>query len=242
VNKDGWSFNGEGYEGQGSDNGKIGNVIPDVRGTKFLKELYFKHDPDYSGRYTVPTFWDTKTEKVVNNESSEIIRFLNTEFDDLIEDKYKGVTYYPEDLRKEIDELNEWIYPSQLLASLECSKTDLRPSAVNNGVYRSGFATSEKPYLEAVQQLAKSLDRLEKLLQGKTYLVGERLTEADIRLYTTIVRYDVVYQGHFKCPNMIRHAYPNLHKWLKNLYWNEPAFSETTDFQHIKVHYFSSHP
>jgi putative glutathione S-transferase len=234
VNKDGWSFDGTGWEGQGSINGTVGNVIPfPYTPTQFLKELYFKHDPNYEGRYTVPTFWDTKTNTIVNNESSEIIRFMNTEFDDLVDEKYRGLTFYPEKLRKEIDELNEWVYPTvKCVASLLVASSNTSSS---NGVYRSGFATSQKAYTEAVTELSGSLDRLDKVLEGKTYLVGDQLTEADIRLYTTIIRYDPVYNGHFKCPNTIRHAYPNLHKWVKNLYWNDKAFTETTDFDHIKV-------
>jgi len=227
MNKQGWSFNGVGYEGQGSDNGKVADVYPDtVNNFDLLQELYFHHEPDYSGRYTVPVVWDKKTSKIVNNESSEIVRFLYTEFDDLVSEDKKGVTYYPEKLRKEIDELNSWVYDT-----------------VNNGVYKSGFATTQEAYLENVKSLAGSLDRLNKMLEGKDYLIGDTLTEADIRLYPTIIRFDPVYVGHFKCNvGTIRHDYPNLNRWMKNLYWKNDAFKSTTQFDHIKIHYYTSHP
>jgi len=232
MGEEGWSFDGRGeYDGQGSSDGKgdLANVIPDpcYKSGK-LSDLYFKADKNYDARYTVPIIWDRKTESIVSNESSEIIRFLNTAFDDLIDSKYRGVTYYPDDLAKEIDELNEWVY-----------------NDVNNGVYKSGFANKQKPYEEACTQVFKSLDRLEKILDGKRYLIGDRLTEADIRLFTTIIRFDPVYVGHFKCNiRTIRDGYPNIHKWLRQLYWDkeEMAFRDTTKFEHIKVHYYTSHP
>ncbi|WVQ94053.1 hypothetical protein IAU59_001131 [Kwoniella sp. CBS 9459] len=196
-------------------------------GSSHLRELYFKAQPDYDARFTVPVIWDKKTNSLVNNESSEIIRFLNTGFNELIDDKSsKELDLYPEELRKEIDELNEWVY-----------------NDINNGVYKSGFATTQKAYEDAVKPLAKALGRVEELLSdGREFLVGGRLTEADVRLYTTIVRYDPVYYVHFKCNfGLIRHDYPHLHKWLQKLYWNNPAFKDTTNFEHIKEHYYYSH-
>ncbi|KAF9567172.1 hypothetical protein CPC08DRAFT_627218 [Agrocybe pediades] len=191
-----------------------------------VKDLYFKADPDYSGRFTVPVLWDKKLHTIVNNESSEIIRIFNTAFNDFIPADKAEITYYPEALRKEIDELNEWVYHD-----------------INNGVYKSGFASTQEAYEKAVHTLFNSLDRVEKLLTGKEYLIGDRLTEADIRLFVTIIRFDPVYVGHFKCNiRTIRNGYPAIHKWMQNLYWNNPAFKDTTNFEHIKAHYYWSHP
>ncbi|KAK9469195.1 glutathione S-transferase [Lipomyces arxii] len=198
-----------------------------IHNSTFIRELYFRVNPDYTGRFTVPVLWDIKTDSLVNNESSEIIRMFNEEFDDIIEEKYRGVTYYPKALRKDIDDLNEWVYDT-----------------VNNGVYKSGFATKQEVYESHVVQLFKSLDRLETVLAKSTgpYLFGDVLSEADIRLYTTIIRFDPVYVQHFKCNiGTIRHNYPELHKWVKNLYWDIPGFKETTNFEHIKKHYTKSH-
>lgn len=150
-----------------------------------------------------------------------------TEFDDILPDKYRNIHLYPENLRKEIDATNSWTYDD-----------------INNGVYKSGFATSQDAYEKAVTQLFKSLDRAEEHLASSPgpYYFGEHITEADIRLYTTIVRFDAVYVQHFKT-NLrdIRSGYPALHKWVRKLYWDEAAFGETTQFEHIKKHYTKSH-
>ncbi|KAK9330320.1 glutathione S-transferase [Lipomyces starkeyi] len=204
-----------------------GATIDPVHHSSHLRELYFRMNPDYEGRFTVPVLWDKKTDTLVNNESSEIIRMLNEEFDDFVDDKFKGVTFYPKSLRKDIDELNEWVYDT-----------------VNNGVYKAGFATKQEVYEAHVINLFKSLDRLEGILAKSTgpYIFGNVLTEADIRLYTTIIRFDPVYVQHFKCNiGTIRHNYPQLHKWLRHLYWDIPQFKETTNFEHIKKHYTKSH-
>ncbi|CAE6431231.1 unnamed protein product [Rhizoctonia solani] len=194
-----------------------------VQNSNHVRDLYFKADSEYSGRFTVPLVWDKKTSTIVNNESSEIIRFLNSAFRDLAEPT--DIDIYPEALRKEIDDFHSWVYDT-----------------VNNGVYKCGFATTQEAYESAVGPLFQSLDRLEKMIEGKEYYIGDRLTEADIRLYTTIVRFDPVYHGHFKCNlGSIRHNYPNINRWMKNLYWNVPAFKETTNFDHIKTHYYWSH-
>ncbi|KAK7462802.1 S-glutathionyl-(chloro)hydroquinone reductase [Stygiomarasmius scandens] len=191
-----------------------------------IKDLYLRCAPDYSGRFTVPVLWDKKLETIVNNESSEIIRMFNSEFNDLIAPEFASVDLYPEAHRKEIDELNEWIYPT-----------------VNNGVYRSGFATSQAAYETAVKELFASLDKLEKLLTGKDYIVGNQLTECDVRLWVTIIRFDPVYVGHFKCNiRDIRNGYPAINEWCKKLYWNSDAFKSSTNFDHIKTHYYWSHP
>ncbi|EPQ31664.1 uncharacterized protein PFL1_00997 [Pseudozyma flocculosa PF-1] len=204
-----------------------GNKIPGHEGKKRIRDLYKTADPEYSARCTVPIIWDNKNNTVVSNESSEIIRNLNTAFDDFIPDRFRGLTFYPEDLRAHIDDLNGWIYDT-----------------VNNGVYKSGFATAQSAYEQNVKPLFESLDRIEKILSdGRNYVVGGKLTEVDIRLYTTIVRFDPVYVGHFKCNiKTIRAGYPHIDRWLRNLYWNEPAFKDTTDFEHIKAHYYQSHP
>ncbi|NBA96802.1 glutathione S-transferase family protein [Pseudomonas sp. R5(2019)] len=186
----------------------------------FLHQRYTRDDPNYTGRVTVPLLWDRQRECIVNNESSEIIRMFNSAFDELTGN---GLDFYPEPLRPVIDELNERIYPH-----------------INNGVYRAGFATSQGAYEEAFDELFKELDRLEQLLDKRRYLAGEYLTEADWRLFTTLIRFDAVYFGHFKC-NLRRIAdYPNLSNWICELYqW--PGVAETVSFEHIKHHYYGSH-
>ncbi|RMZ82412.1 hypothetical protein DV737_g2111, partial [Chaetothyriales sp. CBS 132003] len=195
-----------------------------------LRDIYLGVNPDYSGRFTVPTLYDKKRKTIVSNESSEIIRMFYHAFDDLIAPKYRSVDLLPHDLEADINAVNEWTY-----------------NDINNGVYRSGFATTQIAYENAVLQLFKSLDRTEKNLihaaGSGPYYFGDRLTEADVRLFTTIIRFDVVYVQHFKCNiRDIRSGYPYIHHWLRNLYWNHPeAFKETTQFEHIKNHYTKSH-
>lgn len=217
-----WEMLEGGWRFLTGDESCSGATKDELYGLSHLKDLYFKAEKNYEGRYTVPTLWDKKTETIVSNESSEIIRFLYNAFDDLLDDKYKGVTYYPDALQKDIDSLNEWVYDT-----------------VNNGVYKSGFATTQDAYEKAVVPLFDSLNRIEEILHKKgPYLFGDQLTEADIRLYPTIVRFDPVYVQHFKCDlGTIRHNYPHINKWLKNLYWNNDAFKLTTNFEHIKKHY-----
>jgi len=187
---------------------------------QFMHQRYTADTADYTGRVTVPVLWDKQQNRIVNNESAEIIRMFNSAFDDLTGN---DLDLYPAPLRGEIDALNERIYP-----------------AVNNGVYRAGFATSQKAYEEAFDELFAELDRLEQLLGANRYLTGEYLTEADIRLFTTMIRFDAVYYGHFKC-NLRRIAdYPNLSNWLREIYqW--PGIAETVSFEHIKHHYYGSH-
>jgi glutathionyl-hydroquinone reductase len=196
-------------------------VIPDpIFGAKRLGEFYLKARPDYSGRVTVPVLWDKKTSAIVNNESSEIIRMFNSAFDAV--GALEG-DYYPSALRSEIDTLNARIY-----------------ATVNNGVYRAGFATTQEAYEEAFRALFETLDFLEARLSGQRFLFGERLTEADWRLFTTLIRFDAVYFGHFKCNLRQIRAYPALQRYLGELYhW--PKVAETVDFFHIKHHYYASH-
>ncbi|KAI9068078.1 Glutathionyl-hydroquinone reductase [Trametes sanguinea] len=197
-----------------------------LHGAQHVKDLYLRVKPDYDGRFTVPILWDKKTSTIVNNESSEIIRMFNNGFNEQISADKAAIDLYPEHLRKEIDEVNDWVYDT-----------------VNNGVYKSGFATTQQAYEAAVKPLFDSLDRLEKMLTGKDYLVGDQLTEADVRLFVTIIRFDPVYVGHFKCNiRTIRDGYPAIHLWMRKLYWNDPAFSTTANFEHIKTHYYWSHP
>ncbi|RON85740.1 glutathione S-transferase family protein [Pseudomonas fluorescens] len=197
--------------------GSTGDKLDDF---DFMHQRYTADAPDYTGRVTVPVLWDKKLKRIVSNESAEIIRMFNSAFDGLTGNE---LDFYPAPLRGEIDALNERIYP-----------------AVNNGVYRAGFATSQQAYEEAFDEVFAELDHLERVLDANRYLTGEYLTEADVRLFTTMIRFDAVYHGHFKC-NLRRIAdYPNLSNWLRELYqW--PGIAETVDFQHIKNHYYGSH-
>ncbi len=196
-------------------------VIPDtVNQAQFLHEIYTKANPTYTGRVTVPVLWDKETGTIVNNESSEIIRMFNTAFDDV---GALAGDYYPEALRDEIDALNDRIYHT-----------------VNNGVYKAGFATRQEAYEEAVMQLFETLDWLEERLSTHRYLTGNQLTEADWRLFTTLVRFDPVYVGHFKCNKYMLVNSPNLWGYVRELY-QMPKIAETVNFQHIKGHYYQSH-
>ncbi|KAL5691426.1 hypothetical protein EMGR_006920 [Emarellia grisea] len=206
------------------------NVTPDPLHPDFthLRAIYFSNDPDYTGRFTVPVLFDKKTQRIVSNESSEIIRMFYYEFDDLLPEKYRNVDLYPPALRSEIDATNDWTY-----------------NDVNNGVYKSGFATTQEAYEKAVTTLFASLDRIEAHLSkdaNSPYFFGSSITEVDIRLFTTIIRFDPVYVQHFKCNiRDIRSGYPAIHRWVRRLYWDVPAFRETTNFEHIKKHYTKSH-
>ncbi|WEX76540.1 glutathione S-transferase family protein [Sinorhizobium numidicum] len=206
----------QGWEFKGENGGSVDHLF----GSKALWQVYVRADPTYSGRVTVPVLWDKKTNTIVSNESAEIIRMFNSAFDHLT-----GSTadFYPEELRGEIDELNARIY-----------------DAVNNGVYKAGFATSQEAYEESVTALFAMLDELESRLASQRYLMGSRITEADWRLFTTLVRFDPVYVGHFKC-NIRRIAdYPNLCAYLRDLY-QVPGIAETVNMRHIKQHYYRSH-
>jgi putative glutathione S-transferase len=199
---------------------QIGGTVDHLFGSETLWQVYVKADPRYSGRVTVPVLWDKQRNTIVSNESSEIIRMFNSAFDRLTGSKDD---FYPEQLRSEIDGLNERIY-----------------NAVNNGVYKAGFATTQEAYAENVTVLFKVLDELEERLSTRRYLTGSRITEADWRLFTTLVRFDPVYVGHFKC-NIRRIAdYTNLQGYLQDLY-QVSGVAETVDMRHIKEHYYRSH-
>jgi putative glutathione S-transferase len=197
-------------------------VIPDpVNNARVLHQVYTAADPHYTGRVTVPVLWDKQRGTIVNNESAEIIRMLDHAFDGL---GARPGDHYPQALRVEIDAVNATIY-----------------DAVNNGVYKAGFATTQRAYEDAVHPLFETLDALDRRLSSQRYLLGDRLTEADIRLFTTLVRFDAVYHGHFKC-NLRRIAdYPALFPYLRDLF-QSPGFGETCDFAHMKRHYYESHP
>ncbi|WP_274426527.1 glutathione S-transferase family protein [Chelativorans sp. YIM 93263] len=209
MGENGWSFEKE--EGATGD---------DLYGLDFLHQIYTKADPSYSGRVTVPVLWDKKNETIVSNESAEIIRMLNTAFDEWGDG---SLDFHPQELRGEIDAINDLVYEN-----------------INNGVYKAGFATSQEAYEEAFHQLFKALDEVEERLSRQRYLAGDRLTEADWRLFTTLVRFDPVYVGHFKC-NLRRIAdYPNLSNYARELY-QVPGVAETVNMSHIKRHYYESH-
>ena len=196
-------------------------VVPDtLHGSTYLHQVYTRADPRYSGRVTVPILWDTHRGTIVSNESSEIIRMLNSAFDGL---GARPGDFYPQDLRPAIDTVNERIYRT-----------------VNNGVYKAGFATQQAPYEEAVSALFETLDWLEERLSRMRYLVGSRLTEADWRLFTTLLRFDPVYVGHFKCNLRRLVDYPNLWGHTRELA-AVPGVAETIDMHHIRHHYYGSH-
>ncbi len=205
----GWTF----AEGAG--------VIADpIFNADYMHQIYTAAKSDYTGRVTVPALWDKKTNTIVNNESSEIIRMFNSAFDDV---GALPVDFAPSELLDEIDEINAFIYPT-----------------INNGVYRSGFATTQEAYEEAVTELFDALDTLEKRLADQRYLVGNTITEADWRLFTTLVRFDAVYVGHFKCNIRRIVDYPNFWGYLRDLY-QVPGVAETVNMDHIKDHYYASH-
>lgn len=209
MREDGWTFDRE--------TGSTGDALSDHR---FLRERYLADDAKYTGRVTVPVLWDRKEQRIINNESSELIRIFDEAFDGITG---STVTLYPEPLREEIDALNARIYPH-----------------VNNGVYRAGFAVTQEAYEEAFDALFNELDVLEERLTTRRYLTGPYLTEADWRLFTTLIRFDPVYHGHFKCNQRQLREFPALSGWLRELYqW--PGVAETVRFDHIKRHYYESH-
>lgn len=207
--ENGWTF----AEGPGVIQDPILNV-------DFMHEIYTHAEADYSGRVTVPVLYDKKTDRIVNNESSEIMRMFNSAFNDIVDNHDD---YTPEDLLPEIDEINEFVYEN-----------------INNGVYKAGFATKQDVYEEEVTQLFDALDKLEEHFETNDYLVSNQITEADWRLFTTLVRFDSVYHGHFKCNLRQIMDYKNLWRYTRELY-NWPGVKETVNFDHIKEHYYMSH-
>lgn len=195
--------------------------IPDPQGFKYLHQVYTNANPDYTGRVTVPVLWDKQSNTIVNNDSAEIIRMLNSEFNEW---GRSDLDYYPELLQEEINEINKRVYEN-----------------VNNGVYRCGFATTQAAYDEAFDKLFNELNYLEMRLTHQRYLVGRQITEADWRLFTTLIRFDVVYHGHFKCNLKLLRDYHHLYNYMLELY-QMPKIESTVNFDHIKRHYYMSHP
>ncbi len=189
-------------------------------GSEYLRDIYAKADPNYTGRVTTPVLWDKEQETVVNNESREVIRMLDTEFEEYAS---TGESFLPEDLRDDVERTIDAIY-----------------QPINNGVYRSGFATTQDAYEEAVVEVFDALDHWDDVLGGQRYLCGNVITEADWCMFTTLVRFDPVYHYHFKCNLRRISDYPNLSGYLKDLY-QTPGVAETVDFDHIKRHYYTSH-
>ncbi|MEC8226459.1 MAG: glutathione S-transferase family protein [Pseudomonadota bacterium] len=205
----GWTFD--------KTNHSTGDALFD---SEFMHQIYTRNKADYSGRVTVPVLWDKKTQRIVSNESAEIIRMFNSAFNALTGNERD---FYPQSLRSEIDEVNEFVYHN-----------------INNGVYRAGFATTQEAYTEAFDDLFAALDKIEQRLSANRYLVGDTLTEADWRLFTTLIRFDSVYVGHFKCNLRTIESYPAISNYLRELYQIE-GVSKTVDFYHIKRHYYFSH-
>ena len=211
-----WYMGADGWTFAAGD----GVIADPVNKAQFVHQIYTRAVPDYSGRVTVPVLWDKQKDTIVSNESSEIIRMFNSAFDKI---GARAGDFYPEKLRPQIDQVNKQIY-----------------SGVNNGVYKAGFATTQAAYEEAVIALFETLDWLEAKLSKSRYLVGSDISEADWRLFTTLVRFDAVYVGHFKC-NLKRIAdYPNLSGYVRDLY-QQPEVAATVHFDHIKSHYYGSH-
>ena len=196
-------------------------VSDDLYGLDYLYELYIKADDNYSGRVTVPVLWDNQQDTIVSNESADIIRMLNSAFDDI---GAKPGDYYPNDLHHKIDEINKRVY-----------------SDINNGVYKAGFATEQSVYEKHVKNLFAALDWVEAILAENRYLTGEHITEADWRLFTTLIRFDAVYHGHFKCNLKQLTDYPNISGYVRELY-QIPGIAETVNMKHIQAHYYTSHP
>ena len=197
-----------------------GVIADPIIDADYMHEIYTHVDPTYSGRVTVPVLYDKKTDTIVNNESSDIIRMMNTAFDEI------GATpgdYYPADLRDEIDDINDYVYDH-----------------VNNGVYKAGFATEQQVYEKEAQHVDDALAKLNDRLEHQDYLVGDQLTEADIRLFTTLIRFEHVYFGHFKCNLHHLTEYPHLWEYTKRIY-NYENLADTVDFNHIQTHYYRSH-
>lgn len=197
-----------------------GATADDLFGFDYMHQVYTKAKSDVTTRVTVPVLWDKQSNSIVSNESAEIIRMFNSAFNELTGNHDD---YYPESLQAQIDEINDFVYPN-----------------INNGVYRAGFATTQDAYNEAVVSLFDALDKIEGILSTQRYLTGDRLTEADWRIFTTLIRFDPVYVGHFKCNIRRIQDYPNIFEYMKELYQVD-GIAETTNFDHIKRHYYFSH-
>jgi putative glutathione S-transferase len=209
MGEDGWFFS----DGEGS-------TADTVNGTEYLREVYLEDDPNFTGRVTVPVLWDKKNDTIVNNESAEIMRMFDIEFNEFTSTE---TTYYPDGYRDEVDRTIEAIY-----------------EPINNGVYRAGFAGSQEAYEDAVHELFEALTHWESVLSNQRYLCGEEITEADWCMFTTLYRFDAVYHTHFKCNVRRIKDYPNLWNYLKELYQYQDV-RETCNMNHVKDHYYTSH-
>lgn len=209
MQENGWEFSD--YEGSIKDT---------ANGSDYLHQVYTAAKPDYTGRVTVPVLWDNEKQTIVNNESSEIIIMLNSQFDEFGD---SSKDYYPEDLRTQIEQINEVVYDN-----------------INNGVYKCGFATTQQAYEEAFKDLFSTLDQVDGILSEQRYLVGNKLSISDWRLFTTLIRFDSVYYTHFKCNLKRIEEYPHISNYLRELY-QYPGIEDTVNFKHIKEHYFKSH-
>eukprot|EP00744_Colponema_vietnamica_P011390 GILI01016020.1.p1 GENE.GILI01016020.1~~GILI01016020.1.p1 ORF type:complete len:379 (+),score=78.73 GILI01016020.1:101-1138(+) len=199
--------------------------IPDtINNAATVRELY-ELSNDTNGKYSVPVLWDKTTKQIVNNESSEIIRMFNTAFNDLPECGNPSLDLYPEHLRAQIDEVNDWVY-----------------NCINNGVYKCGFAKSQEAYNVAVTSLYEALDRVESMLANSRFLLSNTITDADVRLFQTLVRFDEVYVVYFKCNKKQIAEYPNMRNYLRDIYQSFPGVTQAVHMDHIKHHYFASHP
>ncbi|RQG92886.1 glutathione S-transferase family protein [Natrarchaeobius halalkaliphilus] len=212
--EDGWQFTPD----------KAGCTRDHVHGADYLRELYVRADPDVTCRVTVPVLWDKREGTIVNNESKEIMRMLDTEFEGVPAGEDSSADLYPDGYREEVDRIIEEIY-----------------DPINNGVYRAGFATEQEPYDEAVDTLFDALDHWNDVLAEQRYLAGDRLTEADIAMFTTLVRFDTVYHTHFMCNVQYIREYDNLWPYLRDLY-QTPGVAGTVNLSHIKEHYYTTHP
>ncbi|ELY91016.1 glutathione S-transferase family protein [Natrialba taiwanensis] len=200
---------------------KDGCTRDHVHDADYLRELYVRADPNATCRVTVPVLWDTQEDTIVNNESEEIMRMLDTAFDDLAT---QNVDLYPDGYRDEVDQIIDEIY-----------------DPINNGVYRAGFATEQEPYDKAIDDLFSALEHWNDVLEEQRYLAGDRLTEADIAMFTTLIRFDQVYHTHFMCNAKAIHEFSALWPYLRDLY-QTPGVAETVNMSHIKEHYYTTHP
>ncbi|KAJ5675744.1 hypothetical protein N7462_008641 [Penicillium macrosclerotiorum] len=210
-----------------SDDEYPGATVDHLFGEDYLHKIYFRADPEYQGRYSVPLLWDKKTGTIVCNESTELLRWLPTAFNELLPPSLALIDLYPLDLREKIDAISLWMQ-----------------SDVNLGVYKAGFAPSQEVYDKNVVPVFRALNKLECLIaqNGGPFVLGSKMTELDIRLYATLIRFDTVYVQHFKCNlGTIRHDYPVLNNWLKGMYWDVEAARASTNFKHIKENYTKSH-
>ena len=217
-NDGGWRF-------PKTDDEYPGSTVDHLFHSEFLHDVYFKSLANYEGKYSVPVLWCKKTSQIVNNESQDIMRMLNTAFNGFLPEgsKERELDFYPPDLRSQIDEINPWLM-----------------SDLNEGVYKAGFAGTQEGYEKNAKIVFKTLDRLESIFKdhGGPHVLGDRMTELDIKLYSTLVRFDPIYVQHFKLTiGTIRHNYPFLNRFLKNMYWNVKGTRATTDFKHIKENY-----